>query len=88
MKVNMNKYNCTFPAMIDDWRKKFHKSSGTTAFFPFGFVQVKPYSDEQRFFALYNMTCNHFLQSCKIIVVYLIVANRVQRKLQSLKGKF
>ena len=40
MNLNMNLYNCTFPAMIDDWRKKFHQSGGSTAYFPFGFVQV------------------------------------------------
>jgi len=41
VKLNMNKYNCTFPAMIDDWRKKFHASSDTDDLFPFGFVQVR-----------------------------------------------
>lgn len=33
-------YKCTFPTMIDDWRKKFSAASGTTPNFPFGFVQV------------------------------------------------
>lgn len=35
-------YNCSFPAMIDDWRNAFHKGSqGQTAInFPFGFVQL------------------------------------------------
>lgn len=35
-------YKCRFPAMIDDWREKFHEGSGgqTDANFPFGFVQV------------------------------------------------
>ena len=35
-------YVCSFPAMIDDWRQKFHqKSMGETSLmFPFGFVQV------------------------------------------------
>lgn len=37
---NTNKYNCTFPAMIDDWRKKFSQSGTTSQLFPFGFVQV------------------------------------------------
>ena len=36
----MDLYNCTFPAMIDDWRKRFRQSSGTSSLFPFGFVQV------------------------------------------------
>lgn len=35
-------YNCTFPAMIDGWRKEWHQSSlgKTDTNFPFGFVQV------------------------------------------------
>ena len=40
VRVNRNKYQCTFPAMIDDWRKKFSASSDTDQLFPFGFVQV------------------------------------------------
>lgn len=35
-------YKCTFPTMIDDWRKKFSAASGTTPNFPFGFVQLAP----------------------------------------------
>ncbi|GFO42736.1 sialate o-acetylesterase-like [Plakobranchus ocellatus] len=39
---NVNRYNCTFPAMIDDWREKFYKASNgeTSIEFPFGFVQL------------------------------------------------
>ena len=35
-------YNCTFPAMIDDWRAKWYESTQTHTGndFPFGFVQV------------------------------------------------
>jgi sialate O-acetylesterase len=35
-------YNCTFPAMIDDWRAKWHEGTGgqTASQFPFGFVQL------------------------------------------------
>lgn len=34
-------YNCTFPAMIDDWRTKWRNASNyTDPVFPFGFVQV------------------------------------------------
>ena len=35
-------YNCTFPAMIDDWRIKWFAGShgNTNKTFPFGFVQV------------------------------------------------
>jgi hypothetical protein len=33
--------NCSFPAMIDDWRSKFHLANAQMdAEFPFGFVQV------------------------------------------------
>ena len=37
-----NTYNCTFPAMIDDWRQKWFLGSdgNTNKTFPFGFVQV------------------------------------------------
>ena len=35
------KYNCTFPAMIADWRDKWYNTTGqTNKTFPFGFVQV------------------------------------------------
>uniref|UniRef100_A0A8C5EK07 Sialate O-acetylesterase-like n=1 Tax=Gouania willdenowi TaxID=441366 RepID=A0A8C5EK07_GOUWI len=41
-KYHQDKYNCSFPAMIDDWRMAFHQGSGgqTAADFPFGFVQL------------------------------------------------
>ncbi|XP_077993426.1 sialate O-acetylesterase-like [Glandiceps talaboti] len=37
-----NIYNCTFPAMITDWRYKFNQGSQgqTDKLFPFGFVQL------------------------------------------------
>lgn len=42
--VNFNRdlYNCTFPALIEDWRQTFHHGSQgqTERLFPFGFVQV------------------------------------------------
>lgn len=39
---NRDLYNCTFPALIEDWRQTFHWGSQgqTERFFPFGFVQV------------------------------------------------
>ncbi|XP_011604824.2 sialate O-acetylesterase [Takifugu rubripes] len=42
---HQDKYNCSFPAMIDDWRMAFHRGSGgnTAADFPFGFVQLSTY---------------------------------------------
>lgn len=41
-------YNCTFPAMIDDWRSKWFYGTDdlTDPEFPFGFVQV---SNENNF---------------------------------------
>ncbi|KAK6169983.1 hypothetical protein SNE40_018485 [Patella caerulea] len=37
-----DRYNCSFPTMIDDWRDNFNKESGgqTSRNFPFGFVQL------------------------------------------------
>ncbi|CAJ1065841.1 sialate O-acetylesterase [Xyrichtys novacula] len=39
---HQEQYNCSFPAMIDDWRMAFHNGSGgeTAPDFPFGFVQL------------------------------------------------
>ncbi|XP_036392176.1 sialate O-acetylesterase-like isoform X1 [Megalops cyprinoides] len=39
---HQDKYTCSFPAMIDDWRMSFHEGSGgqTPPDFPFGFVQL------------------------------------------------
>lgn len=39
---NRDLYNCTFPALIEDWRQTFHLGSQgqTECLFPFGFVQV------------------------------------------------
>ncbi|KAJ3591252.1 hypothetical protein NHX12_009198 [Muraenolepis orangiensis] len=39
-KVNLEAYNCSFPAMIADWRSSFHRAGETPLDFPFGFVQV------------------------------------------------
>ena len=40
---NYDLYSCQFPAMISDWRQKFHNGSEgeTSDQFPFGFVQVR-----------------------------------------------
>ncbi|XP_043119960.1 sialate O-acetylesterase isoform X2 [Puntigrus tetrazona] len=42
---NRDKYNCSFPVMIDDWRMTFHEGSDgqTPLDFPFGFVQLSTY---------------------------------------------
>ncbi|XP_069572447.1 sialate O-acetylesterase isoform X1 [Brachyistius frenatus] len=44
---HQDKYNCSFPAMIDDWRMAFHRGSGgqTALDFPFGFVQLCTYKE-------------------------------------------
>ncbi|XP_023557289.1 sialate O-acetylesterase isoform X2 [Octodon degus] len=44
-QYNKDLYNCTFPALIDDWRQTFHRGSQgqTERFFPFGFVQLSSY---------------------------------------------
>ncbi|XP_060559464.1 sialate O-acetylesterase-like [Ruditapes philippinarum] len=44
--TNIDLYNCTFPAMIDDWRKKFSQSGGTRQLFPFGFVQLAGFTPD------------------------------------------
>ncbi|XP_071113687.1 sialate O-acetylesterase-like isoform X1 [Haliotis cracherodii] len=43
--TGVSTYDCTFPAMIDDWRMKFSQGSRsqTSDVFPFGFVQLAPY---------------------------------------------
>ncbi|KAL4688072.1 hypothetical protein H8957_004718 [Semnopithecus entellus] len=42
INYNTDLYNCTFPALIEDWRETFHRGSQgqTERFFPFGFVQL------------------------------------------------
>jgi len=37
---NRDKYNCTFPAMIDSWRQEFSSNSATSKTAAFGFVQL------------------------------------------------
>jgi len=37
---NRDYYQCTFPAMIDSWRKEFSENSMTDELAPFGFVQL------------------------------------------------
>nr|XP_015192868.1 PREDICTED: sialate O-acetylesterase isoform X1 [Lepisosteus oculatus] len=50
-------YNCTFPAMIDDWRLAFHQGSGgqTPADLPFGFVQISTYMKKSQSDAYPNL---------------------------------
>ncbi|KAM5132008.1 sialate O-acetylesterase-like [Mantella aurantiaca] len=48
--TNPNLYNCTFPALISDWRLKFHEGSlgQTDPSFPFGFVQLSTNQKSQQ----------------------------------------
>lgn len=64
---NQDKYSCTFPAMIDDWRMAFHTGSeGQTAQdFPFGFVQVRLGIGLFIRWKLYLNHCN--VESCILI---------------------
>ncbi|XP_008056032.1 sialate O-acetylesterase [Carlito syrichta] len=50
IKYNTDLYNCTFPALIEDWRQTFHCGSQgqTERFFPFGFVQLSSYLPENK----------------------------------------
>ncbi|XP_071625267.1 sialate O-acetylesterase isoform X1 [Heliangelus exortis] len=43
--LNTDLYNCTFPALIADWRRAFHAGSAgqTHPLLPFGFVQLSTY---------------------------------------------
>uniref|UniRef100_A0A8C5TDD5 Sialic acid acetylesterase n=1 Tax=Malurus cyaneus samueli TaxID=2593467 RepID=A0A8C5TDD5_9PASS len=43
--LNTDQYNCTFPALIADWRRAFHAGSAgqTEPLLPFGFVQLSTY---------------------------------------------
>ncbi|KAM4704298.1 sialate O-acetylesterase [Rhinophrynus dorsalis] len=43
--TNPNLYNCTFPALIEDWRTSFYEGTDgqTDRYFPFGFVQLSTY---------------------------------------------
>ncbi|NWI95006.1 SIAE acetylesterase, partial [Pitta sordida] len=43
--LHTDQYNCTFPALIADWRQAFHTGSAgqTEPLLPFGFVQLSTY---------------------------------------------
>ena len=42
VEAGLRGYNCSFPAMIADWREQWHAGTDgeTDAAFPFGFVQL------------------------------------------------
>jgi sialate O-acetylesterase len=45
---NLDYYNCTFPTLVSDWRRKWlHNTNGSTnPELPFGFVQIANYQNE------------------------------------------
>ncbi|NXG70512.1 SIAE acetylesterase, partial [Baryphthengus martii] len=46
--LHTDRYNCTFPALIADWRRAFHAGSAgqTEPLLPFGFVQLSTYRQQ------------------------------------------
>ncbi|NXI51897.1 SIAE acetylesterase, partial [Chloroceryle aenea] len=46
--LHTDQYNCSFPALIADWRQAFHTSSAgqTEPLLPFGFVQLSTYRQQ------------------------------------------
>ncbi|KAG6926449.1 sialic acid acetylesterase [Chelydra serpentina] len=48
--TNTDLYNCTFPALIADWRRAFHAGSDgqTRPLFPFGFVQLSTFRRQRQ----------------------------------------
>jgi sialate O-acetylesterase len=40
---NRDKYGCSFPALISEWRRVWSENSPTDSSFPFGFVQLAAY---------------------------------------------
>lgn len=46
-------YNCRFPTMIKDWRKKLSEKGETSDNIPFGFVQLSPFENNASFFMEY-----------------------------------
>ncbi|CAM9827902.1 unnamed protein product [Bubo scandiacus] len=46
--LHTDQYNCTFPALIADWRRAFHAGSvgQTELLLPFGFVQLSTYRQQ------------------------------------------
>ena len=40
VRYNRDKYQCSFPAMISEWRKLWSTFTPTSNMFPFGFMQL------------------------------------------------
>ena len=63
-EFNVLPYNCTFSAMINDWRAKWYASTqnNTDPQFPFGFVQVGFFKSE----VIIVYFCNIITNNCFI----------------------
>ena len=50
---NRDIYDCTFKTMIDSWRSRWYETTegSTDPNFPFGFVQLAPFTDQRDSFA-------------------------------------
>jgi hypothetical protein len=60
-------YNCSFPALIQDWRAKFHKytDGAAAADFPFGWAQLNSVSAVSVYKPiLFDTTCAHTVGGC------------------------
>ena len=72
---NREIYDCTFKAMIDSWRQRWSDGTdGATGNFPFGFVQLGPFTDQKDHFAWpelrWRQTANKVLGDCfKILIL-------------------
>ncbi|BFZ25021.1 hypothetical protein BsWGS_28060 [Bradybaena similaris] len=80
--TKMDHYNCTFPAMIQDWRNNFNKASNgqTDDLFPFGFVQLSPYRPNPNISVGYpdirwHQTADHgYVPNTDMLNVFMAVA--------------
>jgi hypothetical protein len=60
-------YNCSFPALIQDWRAKFHKytDGAAAADFPFGWAQLNSVGAVSVYKpTLFDTTCAHTVGGC------------------------
>ena len=64
-QMQPKRYACVFPAMIESWRRSWSEHAlGTTASqFPFGFVQLSTWADQQ------NRTCGTDARACSAATV-------------------
>ena len=72
---NREIYDCTFKAMIDSWRQRWSDGTdGATGNFPFGFVQLAPFTDQRDHLAWpelrWRQTANKVLGDCFKILIH------------------